>query len=296
MLRPHVVLHGSPLDVGAERITRRDARWRATLVRCARPQTSMPERRAGLPRTMASISPSGTPANCLSIHSCENGNDPSLWGIVVAPQQAVEARDVAVADRDGIPSMDAGVRLALQIDARRRVDLRSGRCWAPMPRSWRRLSFQWWSKNCIANPSHPAYPSVMTRCRSGYFSNKNIAPFGGQTIRVSLPFRSTASTRRRRRCRDRPRPAGSGWGAARAPATCMVNGTFKLFATSHSGSHSARRYGRSKMPSGKATPGAVPWPRRVEFFHRGSDVSGTGAGFRARLDRGMASTSPPASR
>src|SRR5262249_41720270 len=44
------------------------------------PQTLMPKMRAALPRTIWSISPSGTPANCLSTHSCEYGNEPSLWG------------------------------------------------------------------------------------------------------------------------------------------------------------------------------------------------------------------------
>ena len=45
-----------------------------------RDQTVMPKILLALPRTMASISGSGTPANCLSIHSSENGNEPSKWG------------------------------------------------------------------------------------------------------------------------------------------------------------------------------------------------------------------------
>src|SRR5277367_598762 len=42
--------------------------------------TVIPKISAALPRQIWSTSFSGTPSNCFSIHSAENGNDPSWWG------------------------------------------------------------------------------------------------------------------------------------------------------------------------------------------------------------------------
>jgi hypothetical protein len=47
---------------------------------CLAGQTLMRKSFAALPRVMASMSASGTSANCLSFHSSECGNDPSGWG------------------------------------------------------------------------------------------------------------------------------------------------------------------------------------------------------------------------
>ena len=105
-----------------------------------------------------------------------------------------------------------------------------------MPRLWRRLSLQWWSKNCIANPSHPAYPSVITRCRSGYFSNIPLyvrCPSVSPIMQQSVYQATSAMPGYTAFC-------GFGFGAERGPPTCMVKGTFKASAISHSGSHSAR--------------------------------------------------------
>ena len=58
-----------------ERVARRVLRRSAH-----RAQTSIPNSFAALPRVIASMSASGTPSNCLSIHSWEYGNDPSGCG------------------------------------------------------------------------------------------------------------------------------------------------------------------------------------------------------------------------
>ncbi len=43
-------------------------------------QTVIPKSFAAVPLVMASISSWGTPVNCLAIHSCESGKEPSRWG------------------------------------------------------------------------------------------------------------------------------------------------------------------------------------------------------------------------